>query len=239
MNEHFKFFASWNTSLRLPSFTEMYYKLQGYAADPHLKPEEMQAIETGIQWHSDPVDAKATLYYHHGKNMIDWIMDTSLGSAASWESTNHTSINTYGLELYTNFNLQKLIPCQNTVQSFSLSYAYTYQDKQAEANIVSQYALEYLRHKLVGRLTITPLKNVRFNLSGRFQDREGSYTCFDGTVSDYRPYVLFDARLSWQLKKTEIYGEVNNLLNNRSWVDFGNVPQPGIWCILGTYFHLF
>lgn len=239
MNEHFKFFASWNTSLRLPSFTEMYYKLQGYAADPHLKPEEMQAIETGIQWHSDPVDAKATLYYHHGKNMIDWIMDTSLGSAASWESTNHTSINTYGLELYTNFNLQKLIPCQNTVQSFSISYAYNHQDKQAEANIVSQYALEYLRHKIVGRLTVTPLKNVRLNLSGRFQDRVGSYTRFDGTVSEYRPYALFDARLSWQLKKTEIYGEVNNLLDNRSWVDFGNVPQPGIWCVIGTRFHVF
>jgi iron complex outermembrane receptor protein len=239
MNDNLKLFASWNTSLRLPSFTEMYYKLQGYAADPHLKPEEMQAIETGVQWHTDYMAAKATLYHHHGKNMIDWIMDTSLGSAASWESTNHTVINTYGLELYADLNLQKVLPSQNTFQSLSISYAYNHQDKQAEANIVSQYALEYLRHKIVGRLTVTPLKNVRLNLSGRFQDRVGSYTRFDGTVNEYRPYALFDARLSWQLKKTEIYGEVNNLLDNRSWVDFGNVPQPGIWCVIGTRFHVF
>ena len=42
-----KLHASYNTSLRMPSFTEMYYKLQGYSADPHLKPEEMQALEIG------------------------------------------------------------------------------------------------------------------------------------------------------------------------------------------------
>ena len=42
--------ASYNTSLRMPSFTEMYYKVQGYSADPHLKPEEMQAVEVGINW---------------------------------------------------------------------------------------------------------------------------------------------------------------------------------------------
>jgi iron complex outermembrane receptor protein len=46
-NSHWTIHASYNTSLRMPSFTEMYYKLQGYAADPHLKPEEMRALEIG------------------------------------------------------------------------------------------------------------------------------------------------------------------------------------------------
>jgi iron complex outermembrane receptor protein len=48
---HWKLHASYNTSLRMPSFTEMYYKLQGYCADPHLKPEEMQALEFGSTIH--------------------------------------------------------------------------------------------------------------------------------------------------------------------------------------------
>ena len=48
---HWKLHASYNTSLRMPSFTEMYYKLQGYRADPHLKPEEMQALELGTTIH--------------------------------------------------------------------------------------------------------------------------------------------------------------------------------------------
>ena len=77
-----KLFASYNSSLRLPSFTEMYYKLQGYAADPHLKPEEMQAVELGSQIHTPVVSAKVSAYYHHGKNMIDWIMDTTQGEQA-------------------------------------------------------------------------------------------------------------------------------------------------------------
>ena len=45
---HWRLHASYNTSLRMPSFTEMYYKLQGYSADPHLKPEEMQAFDTKL-----------------------------------------------------------------------------------------------------------------------------------------------------------------------------------------------
>ena len=77
----------------------MYYKLQGYAADPHLKPEEMQALEVGAQLATPHVEAKTTLFHHHGRNMIDWVMDTSLGDAAVWQSVNHTRINTTGLEI--------------------------------------------------------------------------------------------------------------------------------------------
>ena len=93
-----KLFASYNSSLRLPSFTEMYYKLQGYAADPHLKPEEMQAIEVGANYQSDIFQAKFTAYHHHGKDMIDWVMDTRQGSDAQWQSVNHTKVNSYGIE---------------------------------------------------------------------------------------------------------------------------------------------
>jgi len=83
---HLKLHASYNTSLRMPSFTEMYYKLQGYSADPHLKPEEMQALEIGGTIHYPRFTIHSTLWYHHGQNMIDWIMDTSKGNAAEWQS---------------------------------------------------------------------------------------------------------------------------------------------------------
>ena len=136
--------ASWNTSLRMPSFTEMYYRLQGYSADPHLKPEEMSALEIGTTIHSSWFTIHSALWHHHGTNMIDWIMDTTEGENAEWQSVNHATVNSLGLEASAQLSI---INCQ-----LSSSYSYIHQDKKQQPGIVSQYALEYLRHKLVGTL---------------------------------------------------------------------------------------
>ena len=225
-----KLFASYNSSLRLPSFTEMYYKLQGYAADPHLKPEEMQAVELGSQIHTPVVSAKVSAYYHHGKNMIDWIMDTTQGEQAQWQSVNHTQLNAYGLEAA----LQ--VPVK--IGQFDLSYSYIYQDKANEPGIVSQYALEYLRHKLVAGLQTKEWRGISMRLNCRWQDRVGAYTSFDGTLCDYRPYALVDARIQKQTQRYLVYVEANNLFDNRSYVDFGNVQQPGLWVVTGLKIYL-
>ena len=225
-----KLFASYNSSLRLPSFTEMYYKLQGYAADPHLKPEEMQAVELGSQIHTPVVSAKVSAYYHHGKNMIDWIMDTTQGEQAQWQSVNHTQLNAYGLEAA----LQ--VPVK--IGQFDLSYSYIYQDKANEPGIVSQYALEYLRHKLVAGLQTKEWRGISMRLNCRWQDRVGAYTSFDGTLCDYRPYALVDARIQKQTQRYMVYVEANNLFDNRSYVDFGNVQQPGLWVVTGLKIYL-
>ncbi len=221
-----KLFASYNTSLRLPSFTEMYYKLQGYAADPHLKPEEMQAVETGIQWHSPTFYGKLSAFHHHGRNMIDWIMDTSQGTSAQWQSVNHTKINTWGVET--------TIGASTKWADLNLSYSYTDQDKQQEEGIVSQYALEYLRHKLVATVQSAEWNGLSLRADARWQDRVGSYTSFNGEVCDYRPYALFNTRLQWCKASMTVYADINNILNNRTYIDFGNVPQPGIWAVVGT-----
>jgi iron complex outermembrane receptor protein len=221
---YWRLHASYNTSLRMPSFTEMYYKLQGYSADPHLKPEEMQAFELGTTIHYALFTIHSALWHHHGKNMIDWIMDTTKGDEAVWQSVNHAIINSIGLE--TGFNVQF------SMFNFQCHYSYIHQQKEQETGIVSQYALEYLRHKLVAN-AILPLTNklsIGFNL--RWQDRVGSYTDFDGLVQDYEPYVLTDARLTWQEKTWKVYVEANNLFDT-NYHDYGLVPQPGRWLIAG------
>jgi iron complex outermembrane receptor protein len=211
----------------------MYYKLQGYAADPHLKPEEMQAVEAGTQFCNDFLDAKVTFFYHHGRNMIDWIKDTSKGESAVWESVNHTRINVYGLDVYTSINLRFLFPSQQLMRTFSINYGYLSQDKELEPFMVSQYTLEYLRHKMVARLSLSPYSRLTLDACLRWQDRTGHYTDLDGKVADYRPYALLDARLQWQAKGYQLYAQANNLLDNRNYTDFGNVPQPGAWFTAG------
>jgi iron complex outermembrane receptor protein len=217
--------ASYNTSLRMPSFTEMYYKLQGYNADPHLKPEEMQAIELGASFHSSMFNLQCALWHHHGKNMIDWIMDTSQGDAAVWQSVNHTKINSLGLEAG--------IHVQCSIINVQCNYSYIHQEKKQEPGIVSQYALEYLRHKLVVSARLPLMKRLSLGLDCRWQDRVGNYTDFDGKVCDYQPYALVDARLTWTEKAWKFYVEANNLFDT-SYRDFGLVEQPGRWIIAGA-----
>ena len=221
---HWTLHASYNTSLRMPSFTEMYYKLQGYAADPHLKPEEIQALETGVNFQYSIFNVQCTLWHHRGRNMIDWIMDTSLGDEAVWQSVNHTKVNSLGFEVKAQLSILN--------SQFSASYSYIDQDKEQEPNIVSQYALEYLRHKFVANALFPLWKQLTLGLNFRWQDRVGQYTDFDGIVQDYLPYALVDARLSWQQKKWKLYLEANNLFD-KDYVDFGHVEEPGRWLIVG------
>ncbi|MBQ9215538.1 MAG: TonB-dependent receptor [Prevotella sp.] len=223
-NSHWTLHASYNTSLRMPSFTEMYYKLQGYAADPHLKPEEMRALEAGLTFHSSLFTFNSVVWHHHGRNMIDWIMDTSKGDEAVWESVNHAKINSTGFEISAKVNVQWSM--------FDVSYSYIHQDKKQEEGIVSQYALEYLRHKLVGNLRVPLSKNLSLGITARWQDRVGSYTDFNGDVQDYKPYFLTDARLTWQQPSWKVYIEANNLWDT-TYHDYGLVEQPGRWIIGG------
>ena len=224
-NNYWKLHASYNTSLRMPSFTEMYYKVQGYQADPHLKPEEMQAIEGGATFCTLSFKASATVWRHFGRNMIDWIMDTSLGSEAVWQSVNHTKINSTGVETSVEFFVG--------ANQFNIDYSYIHQQKEQEAHIVSQYALEYLRHKLTAKANIPLSKRLSLGLHLRYQDREGQYTDFDGKVYDYEPYALLDTRLTWQQNNWKVYAEANNLFD-KDYRDFGLVKQPGRWIIIGA-----
>ena len=216
--------AAVNTSLRMPSFTEMYYKLQGYKADPHLKPEEMTAVEAGCSYTKGYLSLSATAWYHHGRNMIDWIMDTSLGDDAVWQSVNHTKVNSIGIEAAAKFRIKR--------SDFRVSYSFINQEKEQETNIVSQYALEYLRHKLIANAQVPLFAKLTLGANLRWQDRVGQYTDFSGIAHDYKPYALVDARLTWQEAKYKLYLEANNLLD-KDYVDFGHVEQPGRWLIGG------
>ena len=224
LNNHWQLHASYNTSLRMPSFTEMYYRLQGYQADPHLKPEEMRAVEIGCNVQHSTFNVQCSLWRHNGRNMIDWIMDTRQGDAATWQSVNHTRLNSIGLEISAKFSILN--------SQFSILYSFIHQEKDLEPGLVSQYALEYLRHKLVVGTRLPLLSHLTLDANLRWQNRAGQYTDFDGQVCDYRPFTLVDARLSWHHPAYELYLKANNLLNTR-YRDYGLVEQPGRWLILG------
>jgi iron complex outermembrane receptor protein len=178
-----------------------------------------------VTFQYSPFTFHATIWQHNGRNMIDWIMDTSKGSEAVWQSVNHTKINSTGIETGIDFAIKAL--------QARIDYGYIHQDKELEEHIVSQYALEYLRHKLTARVDLPLVKRLTLGLNFRWQDRVGQYTDFDGATHDYEPYALLDARLTWQQSQWKVYAEANNLTDKR-YRDYGLVEQPGRWLIFGT-----
>ena len=240
LGDHWKLYASYNASLRMPSFTELYYSVGGHKADKYLKAEEMQAVEGGVKYSSRWLTVQTSIFHHHARNMIDWVMDTRDADPV-WQSVNHTKINTLGEEIPLTSNLSTLNSHLSPF-NFQLSYCHLHQSKDEQPFLQSQYSLEYLRHKVTTQLTIslgsilspltTHLSPLTLTIGYRWQDRMGSYTTVDGEVRAYHPYSVVDARLAWNNEPYSIYVEGNNLTAHH-YVDYGNVVQPGCWVTAG------
>lgn len=229
-----KVYASWNTSLRMPTFTELYYSVEGYKADKYLKPEEMQAFEVGLKYLTPGVRGTLSFYHHHGTNTIDWIKDLSQGEDAPWRSVNYTTVNTLGLEASLLFDFRHWYGERAFVKNLSVAYSYIDKDKDVDANQQSKYALEYLRNKLVAQTDLRLYRLLNLHLSCSWLDRVGNYQK-EGAMVAYDPYTLLDARLAWETARYTVYAEANNLLN-KTYYDHGNIPQPGIWVRGGATF---
>ncbi|MDY6319381.1 MAG: TonB-dependent receptor [Bacteroidales bacterium] len=224
IGENWKAYASWNTSLRMPTFTELYYSVGGHKADKYLKPEEMTAYEAGLKYSRSWLSAQACVYMHRGRNMIDWIRDSSLGDEAVWTSVNHTRINAVGEEISFMVDMPSLLGRNFFLKSLYLGWSHIDQDKNAGENIQSQYSLEYLRNKVVAKADMNISGAVDVNLSWRWQQRAGNYV----------PYSVFDARIGWR----QFFVNIENLLNHE-YSDFGGVPQPKLWVSAGVTVSLY
>ncbi len=235
LGEHWKVYASYNTSLRMPSFTELYYSVGGHKADKYLKPEELRAVEGGVKYSSRRLSVKASIFHHHQRNTIDWVMN-SREAEPVWQSVNLTKVNTLGQEVSVSVQ-PSWLTSHGSPFVVELSYCHLHQKKDIPDYLQSQYALEYLRHKLTGRLLMPITENLGLTMCYRWQDRMGSYTDTNGEVQNYRPYSVVDCRVAWTADRYSLYVEGNNVLGQR-YVDYGNVPQPGAWFIVGAKYNI-
>ena len=240
--ENWKVYASYNSSLRMPSVTELYYNSKGYNANKNLKPEELSAVEVGTKYISNTIQTSANVFFNHYTNLIDWIVDEKAETAVL-TTTNFGKINAIGAEANISMNLMELLPNQHLLRKIAIQYAYLNQDQKQYEGITSRYVLEYLRHKLVANLQLNIWKNLALGINYRFQKRNGNYVAgYDETtktniLKKYSPYSLVDARLSWNTPDYSLYIEGNNLISHR-YADFGSLQQPGFWFIAGVKFHI-
>lgn len=235
MGNAWKVYASYNTSLRMPSFTELFYSVGGHKADKHLKPEELSALEAGLKYNARGISGKTSIFYNQQKNLIDWISDGTLDANGSplWKSVNFGRINVVGVEASLSFDCRTLMPSQRFLKQFSLAYCYLNQNEKEHKGITSKYVLEYVKNKMVANLQLNLWRNLDLGLNYRLLHRMGGYIDTNNQRHNYATYGILDTRLSWNTGKWTAFVAANNLLN-RTYVDYGNVPQPGTWITTGV-----
>jgi len=218
-------FLSANSAIRLPTFTDLYYKSATQISNPDLQPESSQTFELGTKIQQSKWKLDASIYYRLGKNIIDWI---KMPDSTKWESRNLTSVNALGTDLTFEYSFQKPF-----FEKISVSYSYLHLDKSAD-EFDSKYALDYLKHKVVLALNHRIWNKLSASWKASYFDRAGNYS--DLTSQQklvYTPYFLLDGRLLWFQKRFDIFADVNNILN-KSYADFGGLAQPGVNVNIGV-----
>ena len=226
-----KLIASWNTSLRMPTFTDLYYAGPTNIGNPDLKPEKTSALEGGMKLSSKIVHGHVILYHRTGTNLIDWI---KTGEDQLWKAMNHTEISSQGIEL--NFLLLTGIQFnKNFTDRIEVGYMFNRQQKE-DGPFISYYVLDNLKHKFVASVTRYVTEKFSLNARAIYQDREGTFNYYDGSSyqgeADYRSFWIFDVKAAYHLKYLAVFVSANNLFDLQ-YYDIGNIVQPGRWIKTG------
>ena len=213
-------FLNFNRAIRVPTYTDLYYKSATQAADPDTRPEEALQLELSAQYTYEFLYANAAGYYRWGRNIIDWVKEKD-DAITLWRSTNHSKVNAAGMEVAVG------IQGFEWVKRAEVSYAFA--DVRADAGeLMSLYALDYLRHKVVLRLEHKIYGGFGATWCARFEQREGSYTSMAGQTENYKPVFLLDGAVYWANSLLRVEVDARNMTNAR-YVDIGGVVQPQHW----------
>ncbi len=220
--------AGVNESMRLPTFTDLYYSNATRIADPNLLPESATTYRLSSGYSAGAFSLATQIYLREGRNIIDWAQSAEEREVDpdTYYSRQITSLSTLG------FELSGIYAPTGFVEQLALSYGYITQDKDS-GTMISLYAQNYMHNKASASLTLSVCRNTTLAVVGSYFDRYGSYTSASGEVTAYEPYFLLDARLSWQKNKVRIYADVTNITSTQ-YFDYGGLIMPSAWATLGA-----
>lgn len=237
-NSNWEAYASFNTSSRLPSYTELYYKDAVHEANPNLEQEKSISYEGGVNYKNKVLNLNISTYYTQGKNLIDWMKNSATDD--KWVCRNINQLNKYGVDISSRFLLDELIQLsKNTVLTISYSWMNA---ERGNNTYISQYIFNYLKHKVNFELSLPILDNFTLNLSGKYCVREGSFVEYVNNVAgeekEYDPFFTMDANLNYRLNSMFTFFVAATNIFNVDYYDIGNIPQPGRWITAGVKFNL-
>lgn len=212
-----KVYINSGTGQRVPSFTDLYYDTPGNVGNESLQPESAWYAEGGLKYNNGKLWMNASYFYREVDDLIDWVRNDV---QEAWNSQNFLQNKVNGLTISADYHLTK-----NERSSVLAGISYTYLDaslnKKNSKYTFSKYALESLKHQLIGKVILTH-HAFQFALTERFQERVTN-----------KSYFLTDARLAYNYKKYSIYTDATNLFDAQ-YIEVGTAPMPGRWFSLGV-----
>ncbi len=224
-----KIYSSINRSMRLPTFTDMFYTDGSNEGTADLKPEKLTSFEGGISYSSPFISTDITYFYDHATDVIDWLWLTDRNL---YKATNLSEITTQGIETQVVFSFLN-VPI---LEKITLSYSANDVSKQSK-EYESKYVLDHLKNKVGVKSSFLFFENFLLTFYTTYQDRNGTYLVYDAgsgetNTKEFKPYWLSDARLSWTRNYLTLYAEATNLFDVK-YIDIGSLTQPGRWLKAG------
>ncbi len=224
--------GSLNRSMRLPTFTDLYYQGPSIVGNPELSPEMATTFEFGISREEKILQATVNGFYRLGRSMIDWIWMED----EKWHTLNMTEMNALGGDFHLGYNTRNTTHGPLSLKKWTLSYTFTHLTKVRD-DVISRYLLDNLKHKIVMSTDLSIYKNLSLSIRFNYQDRNGSFLHYNAESGEsveqpFEPFLLIDTKLIHSFRKFHVFLESTNLLNV-SYNDIGNVIQPGRWTMVG------
>lgn len=216
LTDELNWFGSSEKSIRVPTFTELYYSSPANQGNPNLRPEKAWTYETGMRWHTQRVTADFSLFYRDAEDVIDY--SRSPGETV-WSARNIAAISTTGVETALSYYPESFF---NTKLLSAVKIAYTYLDMDRDTQgLESKYALDHLRHQFHGSVIIDWSSRLNHTINARYGER---------IAGD--EHVVVDTRLTYTLRNYQVFLEATNLFDEE-YIESGFAPMPGRWVMGG------
>lgn len=223
--------AGISQSMRLPTFTDLYYSSPAQINNLDLTPEKAITYQLGADYLKGRFSLSLQTYYRAGRDIIDWIWREDMGG--KWHSEQASGLDTFGAEFTGGYSAPA-----GFLRRVTLTYGYITTDRNT--NVIAQSAMDFMRHKAALAVEVRFLRRMTLSLTASVYDRNGSYTDYpvpgDASVTevrDYTPYFLLDGRLAWEKGICRLYVDATNITDTR-YCDLGGIRLPGAWITGGV-----
>lgn len=229
-----KLFASFNQSLRTPTYTDLYYNGPGLEGNSQLKPEKSTDWHVGATFTAEGFNTQVKAFYRKGTDMIDWVKKTG----ETVYTTANSDIDNIGAEMLTSVDLVRLLP-STPLRQLTLGYCYNFKHRvntEQQASYASR--LTFLRHKLTATLQHNIFSHLDAQWNLTLKNRHGEFdNAKTGQTQKYGTFATLDLKLTWTRPHYSLYLQANNL-TDYAYYDFANIQQPGLWFMGGLKLNL-
>ncbi|MCG8431548.1 MAG: TonB-dependent receptor [Candidatus Omnitrophica bacterium] len=204
-NADHRMHAGFVRTMRIPSFTELYYNDPVTLGNPGLGAETASAWETGWEYRGDTVSFGTTVFWRKEDDVIDWVKRGP--QQAKWQVENIAASRVFGLENSFAYYLYDGVQCDAR---------YIYVNKEmSDDGLTYKYGPNFIRHHLVSTL--------RFDMPVGVQTVTLAYK-----KKPHRDgWFIVDTRFSCRLRRgVEVFAVITNLLNVE-YQEIEGIAQPG------------